>query len=112
MKRYLVMIAVAAMILAPAVVKAEGDAKEIKFGGKLTKVEKDGKVEFVVTTAESVKVVLPAAPAIKLDELVNANVDVVAKGTKAEKEIKVTEVTAVTKAVEAAKDAHAAPKAP
>ena len=112
MKRYLISVAVAAMILSPAVLMAEeAAAKEVKFSGKLTKVEKDGKVDFVVTTAANIAVVLPATTE-KLDELVGATVDVVAEGTKTEKEIKVTKVTKVTKAeaVKAAAPA-AAPEA-
>lgn len=112
MKRILAVLAVVAMVVSPvfaadeaAVAKDAG--KDLTLKGKITKTTVEAKVTFTLATADA-KIELPALT--KEQEVLDVDVEVVAKGAVVEKEGK--KVTTVEKvvSVKAAKPAAEAPK--
>ena len=109
MKRILAVLAVVAMVVSPVLAAEEAvvvkDAgKDLTLKGKITKVTVEEKATFTLVTADA-KIELPALT--KEQEILDADVVVVAKGTVVEKEGKkvttVKEIVSVKK-VEAKKE--------
>ena len=118
MKRILAMLAMVALVVAPVLAEeaavAKDAAKDVTLKGKITKTEaeKDGKkvVTFTLATADA-KIDLPAPKDGIKDDVLNADVEVVAKAvTGADKKVTVKEVVSIKK-VEAKAEAKAEVKA-
>jgi len=83
--------------------------QELTLEGKITKTEKKGKASYVLTTADGAKVSLKTpkakkgaeAPAINLEDYVDADVTLVGQGSQSEKkgkkQISLKTITSITK---------------
>lgn len=114
MKRILAMLAMVALVVAPVLAEeaavAKDAAKDVTLKGKITKMEaeKDGKkmVTFTLATADA-KIDLPAPKDGIKDDLLNVDVEVVAKEVVgADKKATIKEVVSIKK-VEAKAEAKA-----
>lgn len=102
MKRILAMLAMVALVVAPVLAEEAVVAKDVMtLKGKITKTEaeKDGKkvVTFTLATADA-KIDLPAPKDGIKDDVLNVDVEVVAKAvTGADKKVTVKEVVSIKK---------------
>lgn len=118
MKRILAVLAVVALVVSPVLAVDEAPAKhaaqDLTLKGKIVKTEVETKAVFTLTTTDGVKVVLPALT--KEQEILDTDVEVVAKGHEVKKDGKVAHITVKevvsVKKVEAKEAAAAAPAAP
>ena len=112
MKRILAVLAVLALVVSPilaaeeaVVAKAKEGAKDLTLKGTITKTTVEGKDTYALTTADGAKIDLPALT--KEQEILDVDVEVVAKGSEVTKEgkkvVKVKEIVSIKK-VEAKKE--------